>query len=105
MPPRLLGVEGVEAADDDAGLGDVADVGDLGVLQDRPLDDQLAVLDFDRGDLHRHPGAEAGGEAGADLEAEQAAAEQGVGDALVLMTLAIASTIGWARPSGTLLAR
>src|SRR4051794_12498745 len=80
----LVEVEGVEAADDDAGLGDVADVGDLGVLQDRPLDYQLPVLDFDRGDLHRHPGVEPGGEPGADLEAEQTAAEQGVGEALVL---------------------
>src|SRR5215213_8739413 len=83
----LVGVEGVEAADDDAGLGDVADVGDLGVLQDRALDDQLAAVDFDRGDLHGHAGTEAGGEAGPDLEAEQTAAEQGVGEALVLNDL------------------
>src|SRR4051812_25711698 len=80
----LVDVEGVEAADDDAGLGDIADVGDLRVLQDRPLDHQFAVLDFDRGDLHRHPGAQARGETGADLEAEQAAAEQGIGEALVV---------------------
>src|SRR5262249_30669997 len=76
----LVGVESVEAADDDAGLGDVADVGNFRVLQDRPLDDQLAAVDFDGGDLHRHAGAEAGGEAGADLEAEQTAAEEGVGE-------------------------
>src|ERR1700754_1578236 len=79
----LLGVEGVEAADDDARLADVADVGDLRVLQDRPLGDQLPVLDFDRGDLHRHAGAEARRESGADLEAEQAAAEEGVAEALL----------------------
>src|SRR5262249_7565681 len=80
----LDGVEGVEAADDDAGLRDVADVGDLGVLQDRALSDELAVGDLDFGDLHRHASVEAGGEAGADLEAEQAAAEEGVAEALVL---------------------
>ena len=36
-----------------------------------------------RGDLHRHAGAEARGQAGADLEAEQAAAEQRVVVAVV----------------------
>ena len=40
----LVLVERVEAADDDPGLGDVADVGDLRVLQDRALGDELAVL-------------------------------------------------------------
>src|SRR6185312_16694932 len=79
----LLGVERVKAADDDPRLTDVADVGDLRVLQDRALDHELAVLDFDRGDLHRDPGAETGGEAGPDLEAEQAAAEQRVADPVV----------------------
>src|SRR4029077_6948004 len=79
----LLGVERVEAADDDARLADVADVGDLRVLQDRTLDHELAVLDLDRGYLHGHPGAEAGGEAGPDLEAEQTAAEQRVADPVV----------------------
>ena len=37
-------VEGVQPADDDARLADVADVGDLRVLEDRALGDQLAVL-------------------------------------------------------------
>ena len=36
------------------------------------------------GDLHRHAGVHAGGQAGADLEAEQAAAEQRVGVAVVV---------------------
>ena len=66
------------------GSFDVADVGDLGVLQDRALDDQLAVLHLDLRHLHRHAGVEPRGEAGADLEAEQAAAEQRVAEALVL---------------------
>src|SRR4029077_5612409 len=79
----LLGVERVEAADDDARLADVADVGDLRVLQDRTLDHELAVLDLDRGYLHGHPGAETSGEAGPDLEAEQTAAEQRVADPVV----------------------
>ena len=83
----LAGVEGVEAADDDPRLGDVADVSDLRVLQDRTLGDQLAVGDLDLRDLHRHAGAQAGGQAGTDLEAEQAAAEQRVGEALVLHDL------------------
>src|SRR4029077_13063631 len=36
----VVHVEGVEAPDDHTGAVDVADVGDLGVLQDRPLGDQ-----------------------------------------------------------------
>ena len=62
---------------------DVADVDDRRVLEDRALGDELAAVDLDRGDLHRHAGVEAGGEAGADLEAEQAAAEQRVADVVV----------------------
>ena len=42
------------------------------------MGDELAVLRLDRGDLHRHPGLLAGGQSGADLEAEQTAAEQRV---------------------------
>ncbi len=54
----------------------VFDLRDGRVAEDRPLGDQLATLGAHRGDLHRHTGAEARGETGADLEAEQAAAEQ-----------------------------
>ena len=54
------------------------DLGDRGVAEDRALGDELAALGAHRGDLHRDAGAEARGEAGADLEAEQAAAEQRV---------------------------
>ena len=53
-------------------------VGDLRVLEDRALGDELAVPRLDLGDLHDHAGVEPRGEAGADLEAEQAAAEQQV---------------------------
>ena len=42
------------------------------------MGDELAVLGLDLGDLHRHAGALAGREAGADLEAEQTATEQRV---------------------------
>src|ERR687895_1192350 len=77
-------VEGVEAADDDAGLAHVADVHDRGVLEDRPLGDKPAVPDLHRGDLHGHAGVQARRQAGADLEAEQAAAEQRVLEAVVL---------------------
>src|SRR4051794_16551475 len=80
----LVHLERVQAADDDARLAHVVDVDDRGVLEDRPLGHELAVLDLDRGDLHGHAAAEAGGEPGADLEAEQAAAEQRVAVALVL---------------------
>ena len=48
------------------------------------MGDELAVLGLDLGDLHRHPGLLAGGQAGADLEAEQAAAEQRVAVAAVV---------------------
>ena len=41
----------------------------------------------DRRDLHRHAGVQARGEAGADLEAEQAAAEQRVVVAVVVHDL------------------
>ena len=51
--------------------------------QDRALGDELAVLGAHGGDLHGHAGAQARGEAGADLEAEQAAAEQRVAVAVV----------------------
>ena len=51
---------------------------DLRVLQDRALGDELAVLGADVGDLHADAGVQARGQAGADLEAEQAAAEQRV---------------------------
>ena len=81
--PVSTDVERVQAADDDARLADVVDVHDRRVLEDRPLGDELAVLGLDRGDLHGHAGVQAGGQAGADLEAEQAAAEQRVGVALV----------------------
>ncbi len=53
-------------------------VGDLRVLEDRAAGDELAVVDLDLGDLHADAGVEPRGEAGADLEAEQAAAEQQV---------------------------
>ena len=53
-------------------------VGDLRVLEDRALGDELAVLHLDLGDLHDDAGVEPRGQAGADLEAEQAAAEQQV---------------------------
>ena len=59
------------------------DVGDLRVLEDRALGDELAVLDAHVGDLHADAGVEARGQAGADLEAEQAAAEQRVAVAAV----------------------
>ena len=58
-------------------------VGDRGVLQDRALGDELAVLDAHARDLHADAGVEARGQAGADLEAEQAAAEQRVAVAAV----------------------
>src|SRR5829696_5963911 len=79
----LGGLERVEAADDDAGLADIAHVDDRRVLEDRSLGDELAVLRLDRRDLHGHAGAEARGQAGADLEAEQAAAEQRVLEAVL----------------------
>src|SRR4051794_11283548 len=73
----LLDLERVEAGDDDA-LVLVARGRDRRVAQDRALGGQLAVDDVDARDLHGHAGVDAGGEAGADLEAEQAAAEDGV---------------------------
>ena len=79
----LLGLEGVEAADDDPDVRAEVDLGDRGVAQDRALGDELAVGHVDRGDLHRHAGAQARGEARADLEAEQAAAEERVAVAVV----------------------
>src|SRR4051794_25281894 len=78
----LADLEGVEAADDDA-LVLVAGLGDRAVAEDRALGDELAVLDGDGGDLHGHAGVQPRGEAGADLEAEQAAAEQRVLDVVV----------------------
>ena len=59
------------------------DVGDARVLEDRALGDELAVLHADAGDLHAHAGVQARGQAGADLEAEQAAAEERVAVAAV----------------------
>src|SRR3954452_8190120 len=73
----LLGLERVEAGDDDA-LVLVARGRDRRVAEDRPLGDQGAAVDVDARDLHRHAGVDARGQAGADLEAEQAAAEDGV---------------------------
>ena len=63
------------------------DVGDLRVLEDRPAGDELAVVDLDLGDLHADAGVEPRGEPCADLEAEQAAAEQEVLVAVVLRDL------------------
>src|SRR3954447_16435183 len=80
VPGRL---EGVQAADDDPHARVVVHVGDLRVAQDRPLGDELAVLHADVGDLHADAGVQARGQAGADLEAEQAAAEQRVAEAVV----------------------
>ena len=74
----LLDLERVQAPDDHADLGAVVHGADLRVLQDRALGDELAVLDADVGDLHADAGVQARGQAGADLEAEQAAAEQRV---------------------------
>ena len=79
----LLGLERVEAADDHAHAGAVMHVGDLRVLQDRALGDELAVLDADARDLHADAGVQARRQARADLEAEQAAAEQRVAMAVV----------------------
>src|SRR5215208_2097076 len=73
----LLRLERVEAADDDA-LVLVGRRRDARVAQDRALGGELAVYDVDLRDLHRHAGAQAGRQSGADLEAEQAAAEDGV---------------------------
>ena len=76
-PGALVGGgEGVEAPDDDPRLACVARVDEGGVAQDRAHGHEPAVLGAHLGDLHRDPGAHAGGEAGADLEAEQPAAEQ-----------------------------
>ena len=75
---RLGGLERVQAADDHADLGAVVHVGDLRVLEDRAAGDELAVGHLDLGDLHADAGVEPRGQAGADLEAEQAAAEQQV---------------------------
>ena len=74
----LLDLEGVQTADDDPDLRAVFDLRDRRVAEDRPLGDQLAALGPHRGDLHRDARAEPRGQSGADLEAEQAAAEQRV---------------------------
>src|SRR4029077_17081449 len=50
-----------------------------GVAEDRALRDQLAALGTHARNLHRDAGAEPRGEAGADPEAEESAAEQRVG--------------------------
>src|SRR4051794_11566263 len=70
-------LERVQARDDDPALA-VARRRDRRVAQDRALGEQLAALDVDRRHLHRHARVQACREAGADLEAEQAAAEQRV---------------------------
>src|SRR4051794_992883 len=74
----LADLEGVQAPDDHADPGAVVHGGDLRVLQDRALGDELAVLHADVGDFHADPAVEPRGQAGADLEAEQAAAEERV---------------------------
>src|SRR4051795_3036362 len=74
----LLELERVQATDDHADVGAVVHARDLAVLEDRALGDELAVLHTDVRDLHADAGVQARGEAGADLEAEQAAAEQRV---------------------------
>ena len=77
------------------------DLRDRRVAEDRPLRDEPAALDAHAGDLHRDAGAEPRREAGADLEAEQAAAEQRVAVRRARSnSAAIASTTGCARPSG-----
>ena len=60
-------------------VGAVFDLRDRRVAEDRALGDQLAALRAHARDLHRHAGAQPRRQAGADLEAEQAAAEQRVG--------------------------
>jgi hypothetical protein len=79
----LSDLEGVQPPDDDADVGAVFDFRDRRVAEDRSLGDQLSVLRTNAGDLHHHPGAEPCGQACADLEAEQAAAEERVGVAAV----------------------
>ncbi len=79
----LGGLERVQATDDHADAGVVVDVGDLRVAEDRALGDELRVLHADAGDLHADAGVQARGQAGADLEAEQAAAEQRVAEVVV----------------------
>ena len=74
---RRRRLEGVQAADDDPAVL-VGGRRDRRVAVDRALGGELAVDDVDLRDLHRHAGVQARGEAGADLEAEQAAAEQRV---------------------------
>src|SRR3954462_8018226 len=81
---RLADLERVQAADHHDRLADVVHGHDRRVLQDRALGDELAVLRLDLGHLHGHAAVQAGAHAGADLEPEQAAAEQRVGVALVL---------------------
>src|SRR3954451_24706433 len=74
----LVCLERVQAADDHAHLRAVVDLRDRRVLEDRALGDELSVLGPDRRDLHADAGVQPRGEAGADLEAEQAAPEQRV---------------------------
>src|SRR3954453_184070 len=80
----LLDVERVQAADDDPRLAHIAHVDDGRVLQDRPPGHHPAALGPDPGDLHGHAGVQPRRESCADLEAEQAAAEQRVLVAVVL---------------------
>src|ERR1700729_3672622 len=77
-------LERVDPPDDDPEVTAILGHGDLGVLEYRALGDQLAVLCPDRDDLHRHPGVLARGQASADLEPEQPAAEQRVGMPVVV---------------------
>src|SRR4051794_31121516 len=77
-------LEGVDPADDDPEVALVLRAGDLRVLEDRPLGDELAALGDHVRDLHGHAALLAGGQAGADLEAEEAAAEQRVLVAVVV---------------------
>ena len=81
---RRPDLERVDPADDDPEVALVAGDRDLRVLEDRPLGHELAVLGPDRGDLHGHAGLLARGQAGADLEPEQAAAEQRVAVAVIV---------------------
>ena len=87
-------VEGVQAADDDAGLADVADVDDLRVLQDRPLGDELAVLDAHSGDLHGHAGVERAVRPAPISKPSRPPPNSAYSKPLSAITLAIASTTG-----------
>ena len=74
----LLGLERVQAADDDARRPCSVDVEIAESPRIGRSATSLPSSTLTCGDLHRHAGAQARGQAGADLEAEQAAAEQRV---------------------------